>query len=696
MNTRRWGFVALGVVALVAAALAGSILWVQGGGVAAAPGPAPSAQITGSEMAPLAEAPCTEQANTRTCKVWALPGALTMPDGATLPAYGFGTSAAGPALVPGPVITVTQGMTLEVVLYNGIPTETAVSLAFPGQEGLVPDMDGLAAGEVATYTFGADTAGTFIYEAGLTEGGARQVAMGLAGPLIIEGGTPAWDQEVVLALSAIDPDFNRDPHGFSMNDFRAKYWLINGQAYPDVGWIGVMTDTTVLMRYLNVGVEYHTLGTLGIGQQMIASNGEALPFPEGAVAPAIAPGQTLDTLIEIPAGAETDTLYPLYNGSLLQHNNNQRMADGRAAFGGMLTFLRVTTGGPAGPAGPVASNVTVTPQRTRLLGVDLTADLTDAAENVVNYECYVDTPGTLAKNGAIGTPAHSVDVTVHYSLSELNTLASGEHLLYIRGQDAAGNWGPFGSTVLNLDQSGPAISGLSLHPNPANGDRAVTLRATADERKHGDGQVTAAFYRFNGSGWQPMTLNMPGSSVSALRVDIPAATVAAAADGEHVVEVMAVDDLLNATSPYGVTTLRVDKTGPTAPTVTLTPNVLDFSQPYPTTVRLDATIEDALAGGVQSALSNAEGFIDTQGAPGTGFALYPADGLFDEPLEEAYYSIPASHFRTLPDGVHQVIVVGKDVAGNWGVAGSAAITVSGSLGLQGEKDGGVGPAAPQE
>jgi FtsP/CotA-like multicopper oxidase with cupredoxin domain len=149
-----------------------------------------------------------------------------------------------------------------------------------------------------------------------------------------------------------------------MNRFRAKYWLINGQAYPDTGSIDVAAGSTILMRYLNAGVDDHTLGMLGLDQAVIATDGAALPFPQGAIAPAIAPGQTLEALVAITTTAETDTLYPLYNASLHQHNNNQRLPDGQVAFGGMLTYLRVTAGGTPGGAGPVASNVIVAPQKT--------------------------------------------------------------------------------------------------------------------------------------------------------------------------------------------------------------------------------------------------------------------------------------------------------------------------------------------
>jgi len=290
MKTRKWIFLTITALLLAIAAV-GFGAWA-----AAAPGAAPSAQIPGAAMAPLPEAACTFDATTltRTCDLWALPGSLDLPGLIGLPIWGFADSATGPALVPGPVIRANAGETLEVVLHNEILGQE-VSLAFPGQEGLIPDMTGVPAGGMTTYSVAVSAPGTFLYEAGLTSGGGRQVAMGLAGPLIVDDGT-APAQEVVLVLNEFDPAFNINPSGFSMNRFRAKYWTINGQAYPDTGWIDVAADSTILMRYLNAGVGHYTVGLLGLDQAVIAVDGEPLPFAEGAIAPAIAPGQTLRCL----------------------------------------------------------------------------------------------------------------------------------------------------------------------------------------------------------------------------------------------------------------------------------------------------------------------------------------------------------------------------------------------------------------
>lgn len=62
--------------------------------------------------------------------------------------------------------------------------------------------------------------------------------------------------------------------------------------------------------------------------------------------------------------------------------------------------------------------------------------------------------------------------------------------------------------------------------------------------------------------------------------------------------------------------------------------------------------------------------------PGTGFDLFPADGLFDEPVEDVYFDIPVANFASLPAGINNVYVLGLDLAGNWGAAGSAELTIT--------------------
>ena len=143
MKTRKWVYLTLSALLLVTVAVGLSA------GAAAAPGAAPSAPIPGTALDPLAIAACdvdtTVIPNVRTCELWARPGTIDLPGMAGLPIWGFGTSLTGPALVPGPIVRANAGETLEVVLHNELPGQD-VSLAFPGQAGLVPDTTGVATG----------------------------------------------------------------------------------------------------------------------------------------------------------------------------------------------------------------------------------------------------------------------------------------------------------------------------------------------------------------------------------------------------------------------------------------------------------------------------------------------------------------------------------------------------------------------
>jgi hypothetical protein len=674
MKTKKENFLAFAALTLVVIAVVG-LIGLAFSSAQAATGAAPIEALQNAPMQELTEAQCTPNGSTLSCDLWAKAGTLEILPGINIPVWGFSDSETGPALVPGPIIRVALGQSLEIVLHNALDGQ-AVSMAFPGQDDIIPDLDGVTSGGTKTYTFIPDHAGSFIYEAGLTSDGARQVAMGLAGPLIVEDGTEPGNQEIVLVFSEVDPAFNANPTTYSMLNFQTKYWLINGKSFPNTGEIAVQAGSTVLFRLINMGVETHPIGILGLSQQVIAADGTTTERPYWVNTAPLSSGQTKDTRVEIPF-AQNGTLFPLYDTGLFQHNNNQRI--GRlTAFGGMLAFLTVEGNGEPSALGPVASNVAVTPAKTDGdVPVTLSATLTDADANVVASEYFIDVLGAAGTGTAIDvpTPAFSVGVSTSITTDILAGLSGGQHTFYVRGQDELGNWGTAGSAVLTLDKAGPTILGLALAPNPTNGERDVLLSGTADDRANGNSIVVSAEFRIDNGAWQPMILSPLNSPLTGLSATLDAAIVAGLSEGIHPVEVRAQDEFENWTDPVATTDLRVDKTGPNVTAASLTPNLIDLSKPLPTSVRLNASLTDPLSGGTQSILVTAEGFIDVVGAPGTGFSLYPSDGLFDEVSEDAYFNIPGSYFATLTPGTHQVLVVGKDKAGNWGPAGSATIEI---------------------
>ena len=207
-------------------------------------------------------------------------GYINLPDGTTAYAWGF-SEGSRPFQHPGPVLCVSEGDTVTVILKNTFTTGAtgspknapAVSIIFPGQENVTADgapaqpqfsgttltaLTKAAApnGGTVTYSFVASRPGTFLYESGGGQTGGSslyanpqiQVRMGLFGALIVRpsmGAGYAYDRadsqfnpstEFLALLSEIDPYLNSAVlrgRSFNMNSYHPRYWLINGRGFPD-------------------------------------------------------------------------------------------------------------------------------------------------------------------------------------------------------------------------------------------------------------------------------------------------------------------------------------------------------------------------------------------------------------------------------------------------------------------------------
>ncbi len=594
----------------------------------------------------------------------------------TVYGYTTGTCTGGPALTkPGGVtLFATQGDVEVVRLHNSLPFST--SLLFTGQA-MPTDQKGVGPGGTKTYTFTASSAGTFLYESGLLPNTEYQIAMGLSGALVVRpaaAGTAygtvstAYDDEAVMVLGDIDPALNTSltPAAFDMRDYAPKFYTINGNVYPATASIPTVAGHRVLLRYVNSGLQPYSITALGVLQTLVAVDGNAFPITHTVVAETMAPGETSDRIVVIPATAVAGARYALYDANLMLHNNTD------SGFGGMLTFLAVGTAGVAGDVtGPGTSNVALTANPTDgNSDIGLTATVGDFAtggSNVQSAEYYIDNvsgvPTPLsALDGAFDSPTETVQVTI--SVASLATLSAGNHTLFVRGSDAAANWGPFNFITLNLDKAGPDTSALVLMPNPTNGTADVSLSGTASDLIHGGSIISAAVYAIDGGAQATMTVNT-AAPVASLAAIIPAATVISLTEGAHTVVVTSQDSLNNWGMP-ATATLIVDLTGPAALNVIASPNPNNGLYPVDSSdmvVRLSATFSDAL-----SLISAGEGFIDAVGINGQGFIFVPSDGVFDTAMENAYADIPLLTINSLSVGTHTLYVHARDSAGNWATA----------------------------
>jgi FtsP/CotA-like multicopper oxidase with cupredoxin domain len=611
-------------------------------------------------------------------------GSVTMPDATVVTIWGYapGNCSGNPtASLPGPTITVNEGDDVTITLYNNLPEITA--LLFQGQV-MIPDLTGVATGGSKTYTFTASNPGTFLYEAGLLPNAQHQVAMGLYGALIVESATPgqaygtadsAFDAEVALVLSEIDPSISVNPAGFDMRNYHPKYFLINGKAYPDTDPIPALAGDRVLLRFINAGLQSHSMAILGLSQSIVALDGSPLGHPSRIVAETISPGLTQDSILTVPASAPDGSLFAIYDANLTLRNSRA------SGMGGMIALLQVGTTPPGGSdiTGPATSAVTLTPnQVSGSIAVAVSASVSDVASggsNIAAAEYYIDSiSGTASPmSGAFASPTELVNATIPDST--VGGLSTGNHTIYVRGQDAAGNWGAFNSAILKVDNTGPSTTGLILTPNVSNGTVIVSIRGTADDTASGNNNVTAAEFFIDltgpdGSG-NAMNLNTV-APVASITGSIPAATVLALPGGLHTIAVHSRDSMGN-WGAFASVTLTVQKSGPSTSNVQAQPNPTNGQIGYNSStpaVRITASFTDTTSNVVA-----AEGFIGTAGANGTGFQFLATDGVFNALIENGYADIPLTTVAALTEGPVSIYVHAKDAAGNWGAASSVALVV---------------------
>ncbi len=612
--------------------------------------------------------------------LYAVAGSMVMPGGQSVTVWGYSLTNSVAIQPGGPVLDVRQGDTVRVTLHNQLGEPS--SLLFQGQA-IPPDQTGAAEnGGTAIYQFVAGQPGTYLYEAGLVPNAEHQVAMGLYGALIVrpttagrayDSATTAFDDEAVLLLSEIDPALNNlaVPANFDMRKYAPRYFLVNGHPYPDTAAISTSPGRKVLLRYVNAGIQYHSMGVLGAHQSVLALDGSPLTFAHHYVAETVGPGQTADAIVTAPAAVTAGTL-TVYDASLSLHNTNT------AGLGGMLNEITVAPG--TGPAvGPVTSEVAFA-----ATALTATVTTTAAGSTIQAAEYFVD---SVSGSGTAMTGASGASATV---TATAVPVPSGQHVVYVRAQDSLGTWGVFSSVLVNGgDTVGPVTRSPLLTPSLTMDPSApIAVHATADDTSTGGSTIAAGEYFIDLSGGgqnsvadpgglqltdptasftsQPlgallrnvtdgssctaasftaqtavcaaqlaggadntwaigdayelvadglgtaMTANVSAPVVS-IDATIPASVVDALAEGNHVVSLHGMDSAGN-WGPLVALPLVIDETSPTTSGVSASPDPNNGTLPVNVgtpAVRVSAHVSDPASNGVQSGIAAAEGFICT-------------------------------------------------------------------------------------
>ena len=679
------------VAAAAVAALCAALL----GGVGAAPAQAAAAPVHAvvSGGGPVTGTSCSGTG----CTLYAKAGTTSVGSSGPLDVWNF-VAADGTVTGASSVLVATSGVAQKITVHNSLAYP--VTLSIPGLTGFATDYTGVAPGAEKTYTFTPTRAGTFVYQAGhvtggTTDPGPREVAMGLAGALVVRPAGAAnraldvtvpasdFDDEAVLVLTELDPVFAKHPMTTDLRTFAPAYRLVNGTAWPATTQIGTAPGHRVLLRYVNAGVGSASMGVLGgVKQSVVADN--AYPADGGAlVADTLAAGDTEDVVVTIPAAGGNfpvvDTTGRLDSNGVVDGSANKQLA-----FGGRMTMLS-TTGGLGGAVdpggdtvGPATSGLSLAPNPAPVnTDVALAASFTDPTVTAAGGT-YGPSAVTAAEYTFDQTVAPGAGTAMTVTAGGTTGLATGSATIpaaalagksglvkvYVRAQDAAGNWGPTASVTLSIPNGGPKVTGLAASPALTNGAVAVRVTATGDDSLIGSTIRSMAVTV--GPDDYPMTF--AAGSVVAGSVTLPATVVDALADGPNDLTVTATDALgLTGTGTVRVT---IDKVAPTGSGAALEPATANNgtlgSAVDPTSVKVSATFED-----VSSKVVAAEGFFNTAAEPaasafGTGFVFVAADGAFDSTSESAYGLVPLSELTALPDGPVTIRMHARDAAGNWG------------------------------
>ncbi|NUQ86536.1 MAG: hypothetical protein HUU11_17690, partial [Anaerolineales bacterium] len=148
--------------------------------------------------------------------------------------------------------------------------------------------------------------------------------------------------------------------------------------------------------------------------------------------------------------------------------------------------------------------------------------------NIAAGEYFIDTLGASG-TGATMTPASAspnTTVTATISSTTISALTAGNHTVYVRAKDAAGNWSAPISATLLIDRTAPTITGISLVPNSIPpGAPSVTLNVNGATDPLVGGLASGLD---GGEYWFGTTNPAPGSGTafSGTSASIPTASLA--------------------------------------------------------------------------------------------------------------------------------------------------------------------------
>lgn len=269
------------------------------------------------------------------------------------------------------------------VHYHGFPQAAPI---FDG----VPDASiSINMGSSVTYYYKINDPGTYMYHCHVEA--AEHMQMGMLGSLYVNpaqngtsyvynsktyttfayndgDGSTGYDVDYPIQMGSFDSAFHNasestQPLPFAL--MQDNYPMLNGRGYPDTvgpasltapaenggkasqnesALITANAGDRVLLRLSNLNVtRFYTLGTMGVTMTVVGKDAKLLrgPAPDNnnlyyqTNSITIGAGESVDALVDIPAGATSGDRYFLYTTNLNYLSNDTE------PFGGMMTEIRV-------------------------------------------------------------------------------------------------------------------------------------------------------------------------------------------------------------------------------------------------------------------------------------------------------------------------------------------------------------------
>ena len=205
-------------------------------------------------------------------------------------------------MVPGPLIRVTEGDKVKILVKNNLSEPTTIhwhGIQVPNNMDGIPDetQEPIQPGETFTYEFVAKPAGTYWYHSHYDSD--KQISVGLSGAFIIDpkGGLASKpDIDKVLMLNEWRVIDGQTYAAMPATGMDGNFFTINGKAFPETETINVKVGQKVRLRFVGSGQMIHPMHLHGFPFKIVATDGNDVPesaqWTKDTVS--VAPGERYD------------------------------------------------------------------------------------------------------------------------------------------------------------------------------------------------------------------------------------------------------------------------------------------------------------------------------------------------------------------------------------------------------------------